>query len=360
MPFSDTEGIDATTSSKSTSKTAPAQVSLSETLIVMPASSSPSANSIPEPSSSSPSKGKGKGRTTRSTTTASLSDVTAPSTSGTRNNSRQSQLETSISDLRDEFQTHVTATNTNFIEVQESIRQFSLDSTEVQHRLLSMSSTVESLRFAHNAGIEQQNNMLVRLDKTNTVLQRIEMELQNLSTRVQSFEDVEPRRKRVRSESSPSAEIRLPTITPASVEPAPLPTMPSAATVVVPTPLPPAPASALTSTPATQAPPPFTAPPVPAPAAHSSSRSFQRAPEFGVRIGPIVLTGYRNMNEAAMAVLSILRGRNRLSQHVRGRHAGVNSLLMTWRSEAEAVAFFNMWHEEEPAGYGQVSVSLNF
>ncbi|THU92657.1 hypothetical protein K435DRAFT_206978, partial [Dendrothele bispora CBS 962.96] len=115
MPFSDTEGIDATTSSKSASKTAPAQVSLLETLILMPASSSPSGNSIPEPSSSSPSKGNVKSRATRSTTTVSLSDITAPSASGTRNNSRQSQLETSISDLRDEFQMHVTATNTNFI-----------------------------------------------------------------------------------------------------------------------------------------------------------------------------------------------------------------------------------------------------
>ncbi|THU80210.1 hypothetical protein K435DRAFT_810056 [Dendrothele bispora CBS 962.96] len=266
----------------------------------------------------------------------------------------------SIGDLRDEFQTHVTATNTNFIEVQESIRQFSLDSTEVQHRLLSMSSIVESLRVAHNAGMEQQNTMLVRLDNTNSVLQRIELELQNLSTRVQSPEDAEPRRKRIRSESSPSTEIRLPMITPASVEPAPLPATTSAASVVVPTPPPPAPVPASASTTSTQAPPPFTAPPMPVPAAHSSSRPFQRAPEFGVRIGPIVLTGYRNMNDAAMAVLSILRGRNRLSQHVRGRHAGANSLLMTWRSEAEAVAFFNMWHEEEPAGYGQVSVSLNF
>ncbi|THV03144.1 hypothetical protein K435DRAFT_852210 [Dendrothele bispora CBS 962.96] len=74
-----------------------------------------------------------------------------------------------------------------------------------------------------------------------------------------------------------------------------------------------------------------------------------------VMVEPIDLSAWRNLNEAAIAIMRLLRNVTRLSQQVRGRRGGPNSLVMSLKSETEALAFYHEWHAELPKGYESVS-----
>ncbi|THU97582.1 hypothetical protein K435DRAFT_796379 [Dendrothele bispora CBS 962.96] len=128
------------------------------------------------------------------------------------------------------------------------------------------------------------------------------------------------------------------------------PAVSSPITTLLPTPAPapamPIPTSTPTSTPA----------PAPAPVLTATGPAHNLPMSYSVMVGPIDLSTWRNLNEAAIAIMRLLRNVTRLSQQVRGRRGGPNSLFLSWKSEAEALAFYHEWHAEPPKGYENVSM----
>ncbi|KAL0565330.1 hypothetical protein V5O48_016692 [Marasmius crinis-equi] len=84
---------------------------------------------------------------------------------------------------------------------------------------------------------------------------------------------------------------------------------------------------------------------------------------FSVRVHPVTFPiGEHNYTSMANNVIKLLRRHNRISTRVRGRREGASTLLMVWKTQNKAKAFFNLWHEETPAEgeWPGVSVSLDF
>ncbi|THU76642.1 hypothetical protein K435DRAFT_846517 [Dendrothele bispora CBS 962.96] len=238
-----------------------------------------------------------------------------------------------------------------------------LEVSSLASSVKSLTGRVDGIRIAHNVGITEQNAMSVRIESNTATLQRIEQQLANLTSHVQQdssstrhSSDVSRKRRRSSSVSQsddilvPNAIGRGAVSTDSTVMSSTTAIQPS---VPIPVPIP----VPTTAVPTRSVPPPAPAPP---PFSNTLSVPSVRAVEYGVRVGPIVLSNFRGMNEAAMALLSVLRNRNRVSQQVRGRRGGPTSLIITWKSEAEAIRFFETWHEEQPAGYEQVSYLYYF
>lgn len=94
-------------------------------------------------------------------------------------------------------------------------------------------------------------------------------------------------------------------------------------------------------------------PEAPAPAVFS--RPNER---YSVRIGPMSWTG--DVTGSVVSLIRMTRRGTRISQAVRARRDGPNFVVASWKSEREAKDFYDAWHEQPPAGYEYISVSLNF
>ncbi|THU90927.1 hypothetical protein K435DRAFT_801653 [Dendrothele bispora CBS 962.96] len=216
------------------------------------------------------------------------------------------------------------------------------------------SADIRKLTDSNNALVDGMDDIRQSQIAYSQVIRDIRQEIVEIVHRLPVPHSAQPAssssRKRPRSDSTQGGDIRMPIS-------APIPAvMLSTGTPAVSSPnlnpLPaPLPTPALAPTMPSSAP----APPAPAPAPTGLAHNSQPM-AYSVMVGPIDLSAWRNLNEAAIAIMRLLRNVTRLSQQVRGRRGGPSSLVMSWKSETEALAFYHEWHAEPPKGYESVSM----
>ncbi|THU75868.1 hypothetical protein K435DRAFT_880044 [Dendrothele bispora CBS 962.96] len=222
------------------------------------------------------------------------------------------------------------------------------------------SADVRSLTDSNNAMVDGMDDIRRSQIAYSEVIQEIRQDIVEIVHRLPAPPSTQPAtsssRKRPRSDSSQGGDIRMPISAPIPtiIATTSAPAVSSAIPTLLPTPAPapamPIPTSTPTSTPA----------PAPAPVLTATGPAHNLPMTYSIMVGPIDLSTWRNLNEAAIAIMRLLRNVTRLSQQVRGRRGGPNSLFLSWKSEAEALAFYHEWHAEPPKGYENVSVSLGF
>ncbi|KIK53039.1 hypothetical protein GYMLUDRAFT_944594 [Collybiopsis luxurians FD-317 M1] len=92
----------------------------------------------------------------------------------------------------------------------------------------------------------------------------------------------------------------------------------------------------------------------PAPTAHSTSY------EWSVQLGPIDLSQVMDLHGTALSFARMTRRGNQISPQVRGRKGGPHILIMAWKTEEEARAFYKAWTDDPPTNYATLSVIPNF
>jgi hypothetical protein len=285
---------------------------------------------------------------------------------------------TRVTDLEERLESHTATVQAHLVDFAAAVsttEQAASDVAQINTQLRTVEGTLYHLQKAHENMADRIDDLQHNDSTILDTLQSIKAQLRDLNdTRsrnmhapvVVSSDDDEDshRRKRprtstpaIRSQRPPPKRVSKPG---AHLDPQP-PTLPidgSAAPAPIPTAQPASisPAPPANSTIATMG----TTNPTPLPTLPVAPTNGPQAPEFGVRVGPIDLTGHRDFNKTALTIMKLLARSTRLSFRVRGRRDGANFIMMTWRSDNEAIAFYTLWHEETPVGYEGVSVSLCF
>jgi hypothetical protein len=82
--------------------------------------------------------------------------------------------------------------------------------------------------------------------------------------------------------------------------------------------------------------------------------------EWGVRLGPIDLSAVTDLHGTALSFARMTHRGNEISPQVRGHKGGPHILIMSWKTQEEAEAFFQAWSESPPSDYSTLSVVPNF
>jgi len=82
--------------------------------------------------------------------------------------------------------------------------------------------------------------------------------------------------------------------------------------------------------------------------------------DWSVRLRPINLSAVTDLDGTAVSFALMTRRGNQISPQVRGRKGGQYTLVMSWKTEAEARAFYDAWFESPPADYATLSVIPSF
>lgn len=82
--------------------------------------------------------------------------------------------------------------------------------------------------------------------------------------------------------------------------------------------------------------------------------------EWSVQMGPIDLSAVSDIHDTALSFARMTRLGSEISPPVRSRKDGPTILIMSWKTQAEARAFYEAWSENPPSDYATLSVIPNF
>ncbi|KAF5368197.1 hypothetical protein D9757_010478 [Collybiopsis confluens] len=83
--------------------------------------------------------------------------------------------------------------------------------------------------------------------------------------------------------------------------------------------------------------------------------------DWSVQLGPIDLSQVVDLHGTALSFARMTKRGNQISPQVRGSKGGSSHvLIMSWKTEEEAQAFYKAWSEEPPVAYATLSVVPNF
>lgn len=82
--------------------------------------------------------------------------------------------------------------------------------------------------------------------------------------------------------------------------------------------------------------------------------------DWSVRMEPVDLSAVTDLHGTALSFARMTKRGKEISPKVRGRKGGPHILIMSWKTETEARAFYDAWSEAPPSAYATLSVTPNF